>query len=126
MSLHETMTDEQARINFKCPYCGVDLSFPETRRGTVQDCPYCQRMVVVTSGGSAGDGRLPIPVKTARLNLRSLDVQDQPDWLEFITDEESHRFLEDNPPDEDEARQWLENSKTIRLTDPKGYLLLAV
>jgi RimJ/RimL family protein N-acetyltransferase len=55
-----------------------------------------------------------------------LATEDQPDWLEFITDEESYTYLDGDCPDEDTARAWLKCSQTMRFTDPKGFLPLGI
>jgi RimJ/RimL family protein N-acetyltransferase len=71
-------------------------------------------------------GRLPLPVTTRRLRLRLLSAEDQPDWLEVVTDEESYTYLDGNSPDDDTARAWFERSETMRLADPKGYIALGI
>ena len=63
---------------------------------------------------------------TSRLNLRHLRTEDLPDLLEFVKDEDSYKYLTNYPPDDEEAKSWLEKSKASRLTHPKGWLALAV
>jgi RimJ/RimL family protein N-acetyltransferase len=113
-------------IDFRCPGCGASLSFPEARLGTAQGCPHCFETVVVSPTGSEKRGKLPLPIKTPRLNLRPLKTEDLPDLLEFVKDEDSYKYLTNYPPDDEEAKSWLEKSKASRLTHPKGWLALAV
>jgi len=117
---------EEALIDFKCPHCKAALAFPEFRVGTVQKCPFCFRIVVVPSHGCEIGGELPVPITTARLKLRSLATEDQPDWIEFATDEESYTYLEGDCPDEEAAQVWFARSLEVSLTDPKGYMPLAI
>lgn len=117
-----TTSLEESLVDFKCPHCKAALSFPEFRVGSAQECPFCYKIVVVAARGSAMGGKLPLPIRTPRLGLRLLTTEDQPDWLEFVTDEESYTYMDGDCPDEDAARAWFESSQTIRLTDPKGYI----
>jgi RimJ/RimL family protein N-acetyltransferase len=55
-----------------------------------------------------------------------MNIEDQSDWLEFVTDEESYQFLDYSAPTEEEARAWFQSNKSVRLTDPKGHILLAL
>jgi len=121
-----TTSHEEALVDFKCPHCKAALAFPEFRVGTAQECPFCFRIVVVPARGSDMGGKLPLPITTSRLKLRLLTTEDQPDWLEFVTDEESYTYLDGDCPDEDAARAWFERSQTMRLTDPKGYIPLGI
>jgi len=113
-------------LEFKCPHCGSSLSFEATRFGTAQECPFCFKVVVVPIPGSEEGKRLPLPITTARLRIRPLRTEDQPDWLEFVTDEESYKYLDGYAPDEDTARAWLARSHRIKLTDPNGYVPLGI
>jgi hypothetical protein len=62
-------------INFKCPYCGAAVSFPEALIPTVQECPFCSKILAIPQNETEGCGKLPIPLKTPRLtnqwNLRT-------------------------------------------------------
>jgi RimJ/RimL family protein N-acetyltransferase len=113
-------------IDFRCPYCEASLSFPETRFGTAQECPHCSEIVVVPPIGSEKGGKLPLPIKTPRLNLRPLRTEDLPDWLEFVKDEDSYKYLDNYAPDDEETRVWLEECKILRLTHSKGRLALGI
>ncbi len=113
-------------IDFRCPYCGAALSFPETRLGTAQECPHCSETVVVPPAGSEKGRELPLPIKTPRLNIRPLRTEDLPDWLEFVTDHDSYKYLTNYPPDDEETRIWLEKCKTLRLASPNGRLALGI
>ncbi len=117
---------EEVLIDLKCPHCHAALAFSEIRVGSAQECAFCFRIVVVPARGSEMGGKLPLPVPTTRLRLRLFTTEDQPDWLEFVTVEESYTYLNGNCPDEDTARAWFERSQTMRLTDPEGYIPLAI
>ena len=121
-----TTSLEKSLIDFKCPHCKAASSFPEFRVGTAQECPFCLKIVVVPTRGSELGGKLPLPMMTPRIRLRLLTPEDQPDWLEFIADQESYTYLDGEPPDEDEARTWLSHSQSARLTDPNGYIPLGI
>src|SRR5215471_13768245 len=121
-----TTSLEEALIDFECPHCKAAVTFPELRVGTAQECPFCLRIIIVPARGSNVGGKLPLPITTPRLRLRFLRTEDQPDWLEFITDEGSYTYLDADCPDEDTARTWFERSQTMRFTDPKGYLPLGI
>jgi RimJ/RimL family protein N-acetyltransferase len=83
--------------------------------------------IIVLPEASGGTGtRLPIPVTTARLQLRPLRNEDILDLVECVADEDSYRFLDNFPPDEEGAREWLAGGLTAKLTDPQGYLSLVI
>ena len=113
-------------IDFKCPYCDSPLSFLETRLGTAQECPYCSEIVVVPSADSETGGKLPIPITTSRLIIRPLKTEDMQDWLEFVKDENSYKYLNCDPPDDEQAMSWLENGKVLRLPHSNRTLSLGI
>lgn len=76
--------------------------------------------------GSGKDGKLPIPIKTARLNLRPLRVEDWDDWIDFIKDEDSYLYLNYDAPNDERARMWFEDLMDLRFTRPKRYLCLGI
>src|SRR6266536_6136418 len=105
-----TTSLDESLIDFKCPHCKAAVSFPEFRVGSAQECPFCVKILVVPVRGSEMGGKLPLPIRTPRLRLRLLTPEDQPDWLEFVTDEDSYAYLAGDSPDEDAARVWFERS----------------
>lgn len=109
-------------IEFPCPYCNSPVSFPETKLGTAQECPYCSENIVVVMPGSGKDSKLPVPINTLRLNLRPLKFGDLDDWMEFTKDESSYIYLEYNAPDDEEAKSWFMDSMDMRFTRPGGWL----
>lgn len=121
-----TTSLEESLVDFQCPHCKAALSFPECRVGSVQECPFCFKIVVVPGRGEAASGRLPLPVTTPRLRLRLLTTEDQADWLEVVSDEESYTYLDGDSPDEDTARAWFERNQKTRLTDPEGHIALGI
>ena len=113
-------------VDFQCPYCASALSFLEVHAGSAQECPHCFETIVVPTIGQESGSELPLPIKTSRLTLRPLRTEDQPDWLEFVTDEDSYEYLYYYAPDDLDARSWLEDSKIQRLTRPNGRLALGI
>ncbi len=117
---------EQTFIDFRCPHCGGDVSFPDTFRSTLQECPSCTQVLIVPKAGVEVGGKLPIPVKTARLALRRLVPGDIGDLLELMTDEESFRFINWEPLEESQVEDWLTRDAQARLTERGGSLHLAI
>jgi [ribosomal protein S5]-alanine N-acetyltransferase len=113
-------------IDFQCPYCGSPLSFLEARLGTAQECPYCSEIVVVPSASSEKGGKLPLPIKTPRLIIRPLKTEDLPDWLEFVKDDDSYKYLDCNAPDDEQAISWLERGRVLRLPHSNKTLSLGI
>ena len=113
-------------IDFQCPYCCSTLSFLKARLGTAQECPHCSEIIIVPSRDSEKGKMLPLPIKTQRLNIRPLKTEDLPDWLEFVKDEDSYKYLDYYAPDDEGAISWLANRKIFRLTNPKGSLALGL
>ena len=50
----DTAADEQF-IDFKCPACGEQISFPKTCAGLAQECFNCTVAIIVPTEG--GEGR---------------------------------------------------------------------
>src|SRR6266516_7161399 len=108
--------DEEGYIDFKCPHCGFLVSFPATNVLTVQGCPNCLESVVVPQPGTEHGGKLPIPVRTPRLNLRRLNPEDRQDLRELMSDADSFRYIDWRPLVEEEVDSWLETEKTTRFS----------
>ena len=116
---------KQESVDFQCLYCKSALSFPEKDLGTAQECAFCSETVVLPSDTEMAR-KLPLPIATKRLNIRPLRTEDLPDWLEFIKDDDSYKYITYNAPDDEEAISWLENGKDFRLTNPIGRLALGI
>ena len=93
-------------IDCKCPYCGEAVSFPENSARGLEKCPNCTEDLVVPGDGSAIAGRIPLPITTPRLVLRRLAAADWKDLLEFLSDEELFRYVDNYPIGEKEVLEW--------------------
>lgn len=79
-----------------------------------------------TSLGERAEQKTSAPDRDANLNLRPLTMDDLDDWLKFVMDEDSCKYLENYAPDHEDARDWLEKSKVKRFAQPGGYLALGI
>ena len=113
------MITEESFIDFKCPYCGDPVSFPQESAGFVQACPSCFESLIVPDDGSEVGRPIPLPITTPRLVLRRLAGGDWKDLLELMSDEEFFRYQDGTPLDEDGVLHWLESDAHVRLTTPE-------
>src|SRR5688572_24831765 len=118
--------DEESFGDFKCPYCGGSVSFPETDIGTARDCPLCMQSIIVPKKSAETAGKLPIPIHTPRLLLRRLKADDWKDVLEFMSDEALYQYIDWSPLDEEGVIGWLEADSSARLTDDRRTLYLGI
>jgi len=110
------MITEESFVDFKCPYCGEPVSFPQENAGFVQACPDCFESLIVPEDGSEVGRPIPLPITTPRLQLRRLAASDWRDLLELLSDEEFFRYQDGVPLDEDGILHWLESDAHVRLT----------
>ena len=120
------MITEETFIDFKCPYCGDPVSFPQASAGFAQACPSCFQSLIVPDDGSEVGREIPLPIKTPRLILRRLAGGDWRDLLELMSDEEFFRYQDGVPLDEDGVLHWLESDAHVRLTTPDQPLFLGI
>ena len=113
-------------IDCKCPYCGEAVSFPENSARGLEKCPNCTEDLVVPGDGSAIAGRIPLPITTPRLVLRRLAAADWKDLLEFLSDEELFRYVDNYPIGEKEVLEWLDADQHVKLTSPNTTFCLAI
>jgi len=118
--------EEITFIDFKCPHCGCSVSFPETSIDSVQECPSCSQILIVPDRGIQVGATLPIPMKTSRLLLRRLASPDSGDLLELNADDESFRYIDWNPVEEQEVEDWLAKDQSTRLTENGAPLRLGI
>jgi RimJ/RimL family protein N-acetyltransferase len=69
---------------------------------------------------------LPIPIDTPRLVLRRLATGDWRDLLEILSDEETFRYMEGAPLDEERILHWLESDFHVKLTTPDQVFYLGM
>jgi aminoglycoside 6'-N-acetyltransferase len=122
----EETSAEETLIDFKCPHCGFMASFPESQVGTLQECPECVELIIVPSAGAPVGKPLPVPINTARLQLRRLVGADLTDLLEIERDAQSFRYIDWTPIGESEMEDWLKSQKTVRLLESGGSLCLGI
>jgi RimJ/RimL family protein N-acetyltransferase len=120
------MLSEESFIDFKCPYCGTPVSFPQDNAGFVQACPDCNESLIVPNDGSDTGKRIPLPINTARLVIRRFAPGDWQDLLELTSDEELFRYIEGRPLEEEEILRWLESEAHVRLTTSNQTFYLAL
>ncbi len=117
---------EETFIEFDCPGCGQPVCFRQEDAGSVQDCPNCDRNVIVPkTAGGAGEA-LPFPLTTPRLILRRLRMEDCGDLQALLADEELFVFQRGMASEEEEILRWLENDEHVKLTTPNQAFFLAV
>lgn len=119
-------TTDEKFIDCKCPYCGEAVSFREDAAWGVEECPDCTEDLVVPGDGSETARRIPIPITTPRLILRRLAAADWEDLVEFLSDEELFRYVQDGPVGEKEVVEWLASDRRVKLTTPETTFCLAI
>jgi [ribosomal protein S5]-alanine N-acetyltransferase len=120
------MITEESFVDFKCPYCGEAVSFPQESAGFAQACPNCTESLIVPDDGSEAGKKIPLPIRTPRLILRRLTAHDWKDLLELMSDEEFFRYQDGVPLDEDRVLQWLESDVHVKLTTPEQSFYLGL
>ena len=121
------MITEENFLDFKCPYCGEPISFPENAMGTAQECPNCMENLIVPEAGSEKGETIPIPITTPRLILRRFAMNDWEGLMKLLSDED---FLQSTDGlavnEEEQVQHWLESDGTIKLTTPNQMFRLAI
>jgi ribosomal-protein-alanine N-acetyltransferase len=120
------MITEESFVDFKCPYCGEPVSFPQESAGFAQACPNCTESLIVPDDGSEVGKQIPLPIKTSRLVLRRLVTHDWKDLLELMSDEEFFLYQDGAPLDEDHVLHWLESDAHVKLTTPEQSFYLGL
>ena len=113
-------------VDFKCPHCEKAISFPDQWIGRAQECPMCSKILIVPKSGAEVGEKLPIPIKTSRLQLRRLVLTDLNDLLEIVSDEDLVRYEEWYAWDEEQVQNWLENDQKMVLFKPGFVFFLAL
>jgi len=120
------MITEESFVDFKCPYCGEPVSFPQESAGFAQACPNCTESLIVPDDGGEVGKQIPLPIKTSRLVLRRLVTHDWKDLLELMSDEEFFLYQDGSPLDEDHVLRWLESDAHVKLTTPEQSFYLGL
>jgi RimJ/RimL family protein N-acetyltransferase len=113
-------------IEFKCPYCRTDSSYREEEGGTVQQCPYCNEVLLVARENGLPGLPIPFPIATPRLTLRRLGAGDVADLAGFMGDEELVRYMKTPSMDESAVASWIEQDLAKRAFSLRHPLRLAI
>jgi RimJ/RimL family protein N-acetyltransferase len=121
------MITEENFLDFKCPYCGGAVSFPESAAGFAHECPNCMESLIVPGAGNEAGKKIPVPITTSRLILRRFDTSDWKDLMELAADEEFLQHVDGMAGGEEEqVLHWLESDCQIKLTTPNHPFRLAI
>ncbi|MCS7337137.1 MAG: GNAT family N-acetyltransferase [Verrucomicrobiae bacterium] len=112
------MLNEDAFVDFACPYCGATLSFPADDRGRLVPCAECTEPVIVPIEGQTVGGKVPIPLQTQRLVLRRLKPTDWKDLLALVSSEALFAHVDGGPMTEEQVVEWAETDGQSKLTTP--------
>lgn len=113
-------------IEFKCPYCGGEVSFPAEDAGAVQGCPFCPQVFVVPFQNGAPGRPVPVPISLPKLALRRLGPEDNGDLAGFMNDPELVRYLSAEAMDEQGIADWLARDQSLPMLQPGQPLWLGV
>ena len=120
----DTTTEEQF-IDFKCPCCGEQVSFPKSCADRAMECFNCTEPVVVPDTGGEGR-RIPLPITTPRLTLRKFRGADWKDLLQLFSDDDFYDAAPFKLEGEEKISRWLEADAVVKLTTPGVPFILAV
>lgn len=114
------MSVEEDFIDSQCPACSQNLSFPASRAGFAEECPFCCIALILPSANGKPARTMPFPLATPRLTLRRFHEEDRPALLElFVNDlgvlsDEEKRQAEGE--EETRIMAWLAKDGGIQLT----------
>lgn len=120
------MITEENFVDFRCPHCQETISFPQADAGFARACPNCTETVIVPEDGSDVGRQLPLPIQAERLVLRRFAPGDWKDLLEFMSDEETFRYVGGGPLEEEDLLRWLEAEVHVKLTTPDQMFYLGI
>lgn len=121
------MSTEENFIDFKCPYCGALVSYPQDAIGFARECFNCLESFIVPAAGAEAGRRIPVPITTARLVLRRFKANDWKGLMELLPDDEFLGYTDGlEGGDEEHVLRWLESDHVIKLTSPDQTFRLAV
>jgi RimJ/RimL family protein N-acetyltransferase len=113
------MSDPQTQfIDFQCPYCQKEVSFPTKWAGSLQPCLWCSQDFVVPQKGKGPAHELRLNIQTPRLLLRRLNDKDRNDLLEIVSDNDTLRYLDWRTMDGEDVEKWLVEDTGFRLVEP--------
>jgi ribosomal-protein-alanine N-acetyltransferase len=113
------MSDPQTQfIDFRCPFCQKEVSFPAEQAGSVQQCLWCSQDFVVPQGSKEPAHQIRLNIRTPRLLLRRLNDKDRNDLLEIVSDGDSLRYLDWRTMNGEDVEEWLVEGTKFRLVNP--------
>lgn len=121
------MTTEANFIDFKCPYCGELVSYPQDAIGSVRECFNCLESFIVPEVGAETGKRIPVPITTSRLTLRRFNAGDWKGLMELLSDDAFLGYTDGLQGEEEEhVLRWIESDHLIKLTSPDQMFRLAI
>jgi RimJ/RimL family protein N-acetyltransferase len=121
------MSTEENFIDFKCPYCGELISYPQDAVGFARECFNCQESFVVPEAGTEAGKKIPVPISTPKLVLRRFNASDWKSLMELLSDDVFFRFTDGLQGEEEEhVLSWLDSDHLIKLTTPDQTFRLAM
>lgn len=123
--MSDDTTAEEQFIDFKCPCCGEQVSFPKFCAGLARECFNCTEPIIVPDSGGEGR-RIPLPITTPRLTLRKFRGADWKDLLQLFSDDDFFAAAPFKLDGEERIARWLEADAVVKLTTPGVPFILAV
>lgn len=120
----ETAAEEQF-IDFECPCCQEQVSFPASAAGSLQECFNCTGAIIVPESGDKGH-LIPLPAKTARLTLRKFNGEDWKDLVQLFSNDDFFTAAPFKLEGEEQIARWLEQDGVVKLTSQGVPFILAV
>jgi RimJ/RimL family protein N-acetyltransferase len=113
-------------VDFRCPHCGKDISFPANWTGSVQQCLWCSQDLVVPQGSKEPAREIHLEIQMPRLFFRHLNEKDRSDLLEIMSDSDSLRYLDWQTMNTEDVEKWLAGDAKRRLIQLGYYVYFAV
>ena len=123
--MNDDTAAEDQFIDFKCPCCGEQVSFPATSAGSVQECFNCTEPIIAPERGGVGR-KIPLPIVTTRLTLRKFRGADWKDMLQLFANDEFFDAAPFKVDGEEQIARWLEQDAVVKLTSPGVPFILSV
>jgi RimJ/RimL family protein N-acetyltransferase/predicted RNA-binding Zn-ribbon protein involved in translation (DUF1610 family) len=123
----DRMETEEHFLDFKCPFCGENVAYPQSAVGLVRECINCLAEFIVPEPGSETARTIPIPITADRLVLRRFVAEDLEALTALAADEEFFLHTEGSEADRERSvSQWLNRQRQFKLTGRQETLLAMV
>lgn len=123
--MNDDTTAEEQFLDFKCPSCRKEVSYPAAAAGTMQECFSCSEPLLVPEQGAEG-GRIPLPFATAKVKLRKFNGNDWKELLQLFADDEFYAAAPFKVDSEERIAGWLEEDAVVKLTTAGVPFIMAV